>query len=175
MKSFIGVLIKASFTIAQRQKYTSTDEWIKYGTISIFHVILVIKKNEILMYTIAWRILEQHYAKWKKPVKKRTYLRCCIYEIYVCMHAQFCYVMFNSLHLQGLQPARPLCPWDSADKNSGMGGHALLQGLFPTQGSNLHLLCLLHWQDDSLPLSHPEAPWKRIGKFIEIKVSFMVA
>lgn len=63
MKSYIGVLIKASFTIAQRQKYTSTDEWIKYGTISIFHVILVIKKNEILMYTIAWRILEKHYAK----------------------------------------------------------------------------------------------------------------
>ena len=27
----------------------------------------------------------------------------------------------------------------------------LLQGIFPTQGSNLHLLCLLHWQAGSLP------------------------
>ena len=27
-------------------------------------------------------------------------------------------------------------------------------GIFPTQGSNLHLLRLLHWQVDSLPLSH---------------------
>ena len=27
-----------------------------------------------------------------------------------------------------------------------------LQGIFPTQGSNLHLLCLLHWQAGSLPL-----------------------
>ena len=26
------------------------------------------------------------------------------------------------------------------------GCHALLQGIFPTQGSNQHLLCLLHWQ-----------------------------
>ena len=25
------------------------------------------------------------------------------------------------------------------------GLHALLQGVFPTQGSNLSLLCLLHW------------------------------
>ena len=28
-----------------------------------------------------------------------------------------------------------------ARKNTGVGCHALLQGIFPTQGSNLHLLC----------------------------------
>ena len=33
-----------------------------------------------------------------------------------------------------------------------------LQGLFPTQRSNPQLLCLLHWQVDSLPLSPPESP-----------------
>ena len=33
-----------------------------------------------------------------------------------------------------------------------MGCHFLLQGIFPTQGSNLHLLRLLHWQADPLPL-----------------------
>ena len=37
--------------------------------------------------------------------------------------------------------------------STGAGGHFLLQGLFPTQGSNLHLLCLLHWQVASLMLS----------------------
>ena len=31
-----------------------------------------------------------------------------------------------------------------------MGCHTLLQGIFPTQGWNLLLLCLLHWQVDSL-------------------------
>ena len=41
--------------------------------------------------------------------------------------------------------ARLLCPWDSPGKNSGVNCHALLQRIFPTQGSNLPLLCLLHW------------------------------
>ena len=44
-----------------------------------------------------------------------------------------------------------LCPWDSPGKNTGVVCHFLLQGIFPTQGSNLHLL---HWQEDSLLLSH---------------------
>ena len=33
--------------------------------------------------------------------------------------------------------------------------------LFPTQGLNMSLLCLLHWQVDSLPLSHLEGPCLR--------------
>ena len=37
------------------------------------------------------------------------------------------------------------CPWDFPGKNTGVGCHFLLQGIFPTQGSNLHLL---HWQAD---------------------------
>ena len=41
-----------------------------------------------------------------------------------------------------------LCPWDFPGKNTEVGCHFLLQGIFPTQGSNL---CLQHWQADSLP------------------------
>ena len=37
---------------------------------------------------------------------------------------------------RGLQPARLLCPWDSPDQNTGVGCHSLLQGIFPTPGSN---------------------------------------
>ena len=33
-----------------------------------------------------------------------------------------------------------LCPWDSPGKTTGVGCHALLQGIYPTQGSKLHLL-----------------------------------
>ena len=40
---------------------------------------------------------------------------------------------------------------DSPGKNIGMGCHALLQGIFLTQGSNSCLLYLLHWQMGSLP------------------------
>ena len=50
-----------------------------------------------------------------------------------------------------LWPIRVLCPWDFPGKNTAVGCHFLLQGIFPAQGSNLHLL---HWQADSLPLSH---------------------
>ena len=55
----------------------------------------------------------------------------------------------------GLQPIRLICPWDSPGKDIGVGCHALLQGIFPTQGSNLCLLCLLRWQASSLPLASP--------------------
>ena len=38
-------------------------------------------------------------------------------------------------------------------KNTGVGCHAILQGIFPTQGWNLHLISLLHWKSGSLPLA----------------------
>ena len=41
-------------------------------------------------------------------------------------------------------PARFLFLWDAPGKNTGVGCHVLLQGIFPTQGSNPHLLKLLH-------------------------------
>ena len=46
------------------------------------------------------------------------------------------------LTLQPLElwAARLLCPWDSPDKNTGVGSNSLLQGIFPTQGLNLGLL-----------------------------------
>ena len=47
-----------------------------------------------------------------------------------------------------------LCPWDFPGKNTGVGCHFLLQGIFLTKGSNPHLLSLLYWQADSLPLYH---------------------
>ena len=46
---------------------------------------------------------------------------------------------------------------DSPGKNTEVGCHSLLQGIFPTQGSNPSLLCLLHWQAGSSP---PEPPGK---------------
>ena len=39
-------------------------------------------------------------------------------------------------------------PWNSLGRNTGVGCHSFLQGIFPTQGSNW---ALLHWQMGSLP------------------------
>ena len=58
----------------------------------------------------------------------------------------------------GLQPTGLLRPWDSPGRNTGVGGHCLLQGVFLTQGSSRHLLCLLHWRADSSPPHHGKAP-----------------
>ena len=57
-------------------------------------------------------------------------------------------VVSNSSQPYGLWPARLLCPWDSPGKNTIVGCHFLLQGIFPTQGLNLLLLqCkqILYW------------------------------
>ena len=48
--------------------------------------------------------------------------------------------MSDCLRLHWLQPIRILCPWDSLGKNTGVGCHFLLQGIFPIQGSNPGLL-----------------------------------
>ena len=53
---------------------------------------------------------------------------------------------------------RLLCLWNFSGKNTGVGCHFLLRGIFPTQGSNPHLLCPLDWQADSLPLAPRVCP-----------------
>ena len=61
--------------------------------------------------------------------------------------------MSRALQPYGLQPSSLLGPWDSPGKNAGVDCHALLQGIFPTGGSNPCLLHLLHWQAGSLALA----------------------
>ena len=62
-----------------------------------------------------------------------------------------------------------LWPWESPGKNTGVGCHALLQGIFPTQRSYLHLLCFLCWQVGSLPLALPGKPL--LNLYICVKIS----
>jgi len=64
-------------------------------------------------------------------------------------------VMSDSLWPHGLQPARLLCPRNFPSKNTGVGCHFLLHGVFPTQGSNPRLL---HCQADFSPLSYLGSP-----------------
>ena len=73
----------------------------------------------------------------------------------VCVHTQSCLTLFDPMAcslpgsaVYGISQARIL----------GVSCHFLLQGIFPTQGPNPHLLCLLHWQVGSLPLHHLGIP-----------------
>ena len=76
-----------------------------------------------------------------------AWTRCC------CLVTKSCPTV-----LQPQGPAVLLCPWDFPGKNTGVGCHFLHQGIFPTQGSNLH------WQADSLPPSHQGNPtWSKFS------------
>ena len=82
-----------------------------------------------------------------EPPGKPLFSLCC-----VCLVAQSCLTLCNSMEYS---PPGSSVHGDSPGKNTGVGCHALLQGIFPTQGSNPSLLRLLHWQTGSSPLVPP--------------------
>ena len=75
---------------------------------------------------------------------------CISSELNACMHD--CSVVSDSLQSHGSSPSGSSVHGIFQAKNTGVGFHFLLQGIFPTQVLNLHLLHLLHWPADSLPL-----------------------
>ena len=62
----------------------------------------------------------------------------------------------------GPYPTRLLCPWNSPGKNTGMSSLSLIQGIFPTQGSNPGLL---HCRRILYQLSHQGSPINNKGTF----------
>ena len=74
------------------------------------------------------------------------FLKVCLVQL--CLICQ---------HMDYSQPGSS-CHEDSPDKNTGVGCHAHLQGIFLIQGSNPHFLCLLHWQDRSFTAEPPGMP-----------------
>ena len=71
-----------------------------------------------------------------------VYIYCC----HCCLVVKSCLTPTHRL-----LPARLLCPWDFPGKNTGVGCHFHLQGIFLTQESNP---CFLHWQMGSLLLRY---------------------
>ena len=111
------------------------------------HVEFTLIKTFLLVYSIIW---DSHV--------QLTHVYTYIYIfslLYMCVCANS---LQSCLTLCEPMPARLLCSWHFTGKNTGAGCHALLQGIFPTQGSNSCLLCLLHWQVGSLPLVPPGKP-----------------
>ena len=52
--------------------------------------------------------------------------------------AQLCPILGDLMDC--MKPTRLLCLWNSPGKHTGVGSHALLQGIFLTEGSNPGLL-----------------------------------
>ena len=73
-------------------------------------------------------------------------------EILACMHARLLQLYLTLCNPMDCSSQSSSVHGDSPGKNTGVASHFLLQDIFLTQGSNLCLLCLLHWQVGSLPL-----------------------
>ena len=82
-------------------------------------------------------------------------LNVCVPSRFMCMHAKLLQSCLTLCNPMDCSPPDSSVHGDSPGKNTGVGCHFLLQGIFPTQGSNPHLLGLLHWQEGSLPLAPP--------------------
>ena len=79
--------------------------------------------------------------------------------VLACSISQACLTLCDPMDCS----PRLRCPWDSPGKSTGEGCHFLLQGICPTQGLNLCLLHLLHWQAGSLSLHRPGSPLVSLG------------
>ena len=88
----------------------------------------------------------------------QSHFRVCTSRVCgcVCMCVSHS-VVSSSLQPHGLQPTRALCPWNSLGKNTRVGSHSLLQGVFPTQELNPGLL---HCRQILYHLSHQGNPGK---------------
>ena len=75
-------------------------------------------------------------------------LQDCQLPVWQLSHKYISHVWLLATH--GLQPTRLLCPWDFPSRNTGVGCHFLLQGIFPTASPALLA--------DSLLISHWESP-----------------
>ena len=74
----------------------------------------------------------------------------------------------------GLCPSKLLCPWDSPVRI--LESVAMpSSGDLPTQGSNPHFLCLLHWQAGSLPLVPPKKPEYSVHGILQARILGWVA
>ena len=92
-----------------------------------------------------------------------TYILLIYVYIYIYLHINRYCAMLSHLVVSVCNSINYSFPGfsvhrDSPGKNIGVGCHALLQGIFLTQGSNPSLLYLLHWQAGSLPLIPPGKP-----------------
>ena len=86
---------------------------------------------------------QQEVSPW--PLATPLYFasrgNCWVWTQVACMLSFGCLWLFAAPWTVAHQA--PL-PWDSPGKNTGVSCHALLQGIFPTQGRNPGLLWLLH-------------------------------
>ena len=110
--------------------------------------------------TIHIKLLMRFFIELEQIIPKCICCSCCLV-------AKLCLTL---LWAHGLQPTRLPCPWDFPGKNTRVGCHFFLQGIFLTQRLNLCLLLgrqiLDHWVTWEAPhgtIKDPELPKQSWG------------
>ena len=93
-----------------------------------------------------------------KDGKKNRKGRIQVWPGEVAQRAQS--LVFDSLQPRGLEPTRLLRPWDFPGKNTGVGCHFLLQGIFPTQVLRARLGMLLWRPKEEKPCNIWISTWQ---------------
>ena len=115
-----------------------------------------LEPRQFLKGLIAGAVIASLRGDWYSPSQCVLHESCVTLFLILCccLIAKSC---LSLLQPHGLQHTRLLCPWDFPGKNTGVGCHFLLQGIFLTQGSNLHILLdrqiLYHWATREAQLS----------------------
>ena len=109
------------------------------------------ERGPIMSRELAWKTTAQIWAGrwgvWERVGTDQT-----------CMHAKSlwsCPTLYDPMDYS--LPSSSV-HGDSPGKNTGVGCHDLLQGIFQAQELNPCVLCLLDWQMGSLPLAPPGKP-----------------
>ena len=105
--------------------------------LSVQHLLAHLILTTILVWVLTFhmrRVSHRWVTHWTEMTQHTS----------ACVKAQSLQSFSNRLQPYGMQPVRHLCPWAFPGKNTGVGCHVLLQGIFPTRRSNLGLLQLLH-------------------------------
>ena len=141
------IFVSAIPSYSAFKKEEKKIHWSWFCSCLVFWLIIIHQsKNQLLIFSVAKTDFStKHFnSKLKLKCVKREHMlksvRCCFVVDKLCP---------TLLRPCGLQPARLLCPWDSPGKNTRVGCHFLLQGIFLTQGLNPCLLLgrqiLYHW------------------------------
>ena len=92
------------------------------------------RQEEMVIHTISMRPKTNPEPPWGyNPSVYVCVCVCVCVRIHVCLVSQLCLTLCNPMDCS--QPGSSICR-DSQGNNTSLGCHALLQGIFPTQGSN---------------------------------------